>query len=308
VKLVSKKEGIINESSFNLDAQKDGYLDFNYDTFENVTLIIANAGDTVTANPSWKVTIEVLETIPIYDVAVINVRSSTYSAVVGQTIDISATIRNNGNTRNESFNVSIWWGNFSIETLSVMLPPASEEILIINWTPEITGSEIIWANATIVANETNIENNLFEGEVLTVRERIHDLAITDMKAQRYANQLINLTVSVRVENQGDFNETFQLLIYANQKLIENQTITLESGVSKNFLFEWNVSDWNLGTYLIRAVIPPVPGEIDLNDNQLIGEKTTITRYFLFGPFYSFSGIEYWVAGLIDRPCRLISNF
>ena len=55
VKLVTKKSGVIAENTFSLDAQKDGYMFLSYDTFENVTLIIANAGNTDTADPSWRV-------------------------------------------------------------------------------------------------------------------------------------------------------------------------------------------------------------------------------------------------------------
>jgi len=57
VKLVTKKSGVISENIFSLTAQKDGYIDLPYDTFENVTLIIANAGNTDTAKPSWRVII-----------------------------------------------------------------------------------------------------------------------------------------------------------------------------------------------------------------------------------------------------------
>jgi len=56
--LATKKSGVIANKTFSLDAQKDGYVDLSYDAFENVTLIIANAGNTDTANPSWRVIIE----------------------------------------------------------------------------------------------------------------------------------------------------------------------------------------------------------------------------------------------------------
>ncbi|MCK4905780.1 hypothetical protein KAS42_06055 [bacterium] len=57
VNLVTEKGAVITDHVFSLDAQKDGQVILAYDTYTNVALIIMNAGDTDTANPSWAVTI-----------------------------------------------------------------------------------------------------------------------------------------------------------------------------------------------------------------------------------------------------------
>ncbi len=57
VNLVTEKAGIRTDHPFSLDAHKDGYVDLAYDTYDNVVLIIMNAGDTSTTNPSWAVSL-----------------------------------------------------------------------------------------------------------------------------------------------------------------------------------------------------------------------------------------------------------
>ncbi|MBU0533349.1 MAG: hypothetical protein KJ887_00915 [Candidatus Omnitrophica bacterium] len=57
VKLIMKKGAVFSEQIFSLDAAKDGQITLTYDTYTNVVLMIMNAGNTDTADPSWIVTI-----------------------------------------------------------------------------------------------------------------------------------------------------------------------------------------------------------------------------------------------------------
>jgi hypothetical protein len=275
VKLATKKEGLITETIFQLNAQKDGYLDLTYDAFENVTLVIANAGNTATTNPSWRVIITYeVEVTPIYDVAVIDVRPSTYSAVTEQTINIAVTVKNKGNTRDESFNVSTWWSQFLIETKPVInLSPGAERILNIVWTipTELNDSEIIWANATTVEGESNIENNRFDDGILTITIGIHDLAVINVTPSKtIIGQGQNLNINVTVANQGNYTETFDLTTYANTTVIQTKTVTLENNTSAIIVFTWNITGFAIGNYIISAYAEPVPGETDVDDNLYIG--------------------------------------
>ncbi|UCH86831.1 MAG: hypothetical protein JSU97_10055 [Dehalococcoidia bacterium] len=62
VKLVAKKGVDIDEYELTLDAQKDGWVDLPYDAYDEVVLIIMNAGDTAPSNPLWRVVINQAET------------------------------------------------------------------------------------------------------------------------------------------------------------------------------------------------------------------------------------------------------
>jgi hypothetical protein len=245
VKLATKKEGVINEIPFLLDERKDGSIELSYDNFQNVTLIIANAGNTTTSNPSWRLIIEAIEIAPIYDVAVIDVKPSTYSAFTEQTINISVTVQNNGNVRSESFNISVWWGALSIGNETVIeLPPATKKALNFNWKiPNwLNGSETVWANITSIPGEANLENNLFRDGMLEIRSGLHDLAITDIiPAKNIVKQGEKLNIEVLVENQGNYTETSNLTLYANNSIIQTETLTIQAQASTTITFSWNTT-------------------------------------------------------------------
>jgi hypothetical protein len=280
VKLVTKKSGLIRETVFNLDQEKNGYLDLSYDTFDNMTLIVANAGNTDSVKPSWKVTIEVVETLPIYDVAVGDLKISTFSARPGQTINLTNTVRNNGNTRSESFNVSTWWGDFLIETRPVIeLSPGNGKILNISWTVpfELNGSEMIWSEATLVPGETNVENNRLENGILAISIGVHDLAVTDIRiSETIVGQGSSLNLSITTENQGDYTEVFNLTTYVNNTVIQEQTLTLQSNTSETIVFLWSTAEFPLGEYVLSAYVEPVPNETDTADNNFTGSVVTVT--------------------------------
>jgi hypothetical protein len=280
VKLVTKNGTIFDEKLFELDAQKDGYVDLDYDVFENVTLIMANAGNTATANPSWRVTIEILETIPIYDVAVIDVRPSTYSAVTEQTINIAVTVKNNGNTRDESFNVSTYWGGFLIERRTVAsLAPGAQRTLTIFWIipSDLLGSERVWANATIVTGETNIVNNNFKDGILTITIGIHNVVVVGVESSKTViGEDYGSNVKVYIADKGNYTETFEVTLYANTTIIQTEIVTVGSGVYRTVTFTWDTTGFAKGNYIISAYAWPVPDETDTTDNTFFDGWIIIT--------------------------------
>ena len=279
-KLVTKKSAMIRETVFNLDQEKNGYLELSYDTFDNMTLIIANAGNTNSVKPSWKATIEVVETLPTYDVAISDLKISTLSAHPGQTINLTNTVRNNGNTRNESFNVSTWWGESLIETRPVIeLPPGNGKILNISWNLpfELNGSETIWSEATLVQGETNVENNRLENGILTITIGVHDLAVMDIRiSETIVGQGSSLNLSITTENQGDYTEVLDLTTYVNNTVIQEQTLTLQSNTSETIVFLWSTAEFPLGEYVLSAYVEPVPNETDTADNNYTRKSIILT--------------------------------
>ncbi len=77
----------------------------------------------------------------------------------------------------------------------------------------------------------------------------------------------NVAITVTVENEGNFDETFNVAVYYDGTLIENKTaIFLDSGNSTILIFTWDTTDVVKGTYTIKAEANVVPDEIDTADN------------------------------------------
>jgi hypothetical protein len=246
VKLVTKKNGIINETLFNLDGQKDGSMDLDYDVFDNVTLIMANAGNTDSAKPSWRVTIETLtnETTTYYhDVAITNVRTSGNSTVQGDDLMINVTTANQGNST-ETFNVTVCLNETAIKTQNIVLGSNNEKTIafLCNTTAIPQGQYALTARAEILPNETDTENNVYQAGMIEILPAVHDIAISNIS---FSNQKPvvgqNLSISVTVGNQGTIAETFDVSLNYTlfvDPLIGTQTITLEAGSSITLNFTW----------------------------------------------------------------------
>jgi hypothetical protein len=109
------------------------------------------------------------------------------------------------------------------------------------------------------------------GAMATSPLEVHDVAVTNLTSaktvicQGYCG---NLTVTV--QNQGNFAETFNVTAYANTTAIQTKTLTLTSGNSTTLTFTWNTSGFAKGKYSISACAWPVPGETDTADNNFTG--------------------------------------
>jgi hypothetical protein len=95
----------------------------------------------------------------------------------------------------------------------------------------------------------------------------HDVAVTNVTISKtVVMRGKTVTVDVTLENQGDYDETFDVSIEANSDSIHTETIFLESRQSTTFAYEWNTAGFSSGSYEISAYANPITDEIDLADN------------------------------------------
>jgi PKD repeat protein len=109
---------------------------------------------------------------PIHDVAVVGVTPSITQVYVGQVVDITVTVRNEG-TAIESFDVSLYYDGTVIGTQTVTgLGPGAEKTLKFSWNT--TGvkpgvSYVIKAVASTLPGETDIADNTYVDGTVTVK-------------------------------------------------------------------------------------------------------------------------------------------
>jgi len=95
----------------------------------------------------------------------------------------------------------------------------------------------------------------------------HDVAVTKVTTlETVINQSRALLINVTVENQGNFSETFNVTVYANDTFIDSKSVNLTGQNSRNIVFFWNTSNVALGNYIIKAEASHVQGETDTADN------------------------------------------
>lgn len=107
-----------------------------------------------------------------HDVAVISANVSTTRVYVGQPVQISVTVKNNGDYA-ETFSVTTYYDSNVIGTQAVNnLPAVSQSTLTFTWDTTGVEPDITYttkAEAASVPGETNLTNNVFIDGSVTVR-------------------------------------------------------------------------------------------------------------------------------------------
>ncbi|TET21054.1 hypothetical protein E3J74_00670 [Candidatus Bathyarchaeota archaeon] len=103
----------------------------------------------------------------------------------------------------------------------------------------------------------------------TVEKPVHDVNITNVDpTPTGVHQGENVTVNVTVLNEGDYKETFNVTIYAEETAVDSKTVTnLDIGVPQIVALTWNTSG-STGNYTLTAVADTLgpPTESDTGDN------------------------------------------
>lgn len=222
----------------------------------------------------------------IHDTAVINVTLSTTLITHGETVEVNATVANQGDFT-ETFNVTFYVNSTALKTETIEnLTSGAIEIITFLWntTSFQRGKYVVSVYNTPVDGESNIINNNFTYGIVVIG--VHDIAIQDISFSKTA-PIINETVIIYVtlQNKGDFNETFTL--YLNYTLmidppIGNQVVTLlpRETLIVNFTWAPNAT----GNYKIETYTSEIPGDICPNDNSLIVYIVVIEcQYTLHSP-------------------------
>jgi len=285
------------------------WISYSLDGQENVTIsgnttltdlpngshnIIVYANDTSDNTGSSN---KVYFTVSVPDVAVVDVKPCSTEGYVGQIINITVVVLNNG-TNAETFNVTAYYDDTPIQTTTVTnLPSNTQTTLILNWnTTDVTlGNYTISAQATVVPYETDITDNTYIDGIVKIVPR-PDIAVTEATVSKtLVEQGYNVSINATVENQGYYTEVLNISAYADlspaiigdEIIIGTQDVTLIGGNSTTVTFTWNTRGVPPGIYNISAYAHPVPYETDTADNTYLDGSVKIVKppvaYFTYSP-------------------------
>jgi len=111
----------------------------------------------------------------------------------------------------------------------------------------------------------------------TVTVLIHDVTVVSVAPSTneiYEGQTMNITVVV--QNNGNFTETFNVTTYANTTIIQTLTVSdLAPANQTTLTFLWNTTGISLGNYTISAEASMVPGETYATDNVKVNGTVNV---------------------------------
>lgn len=115
----------------------------------------------------------------------------------------------------------------------------------------------------------------------TTTALIHDVTITSVTPSTdEIDQGQTLNITVVVQNNGDFTETFNVILCANMTEIETLLVpNLGPSNPTTLTFNWNTTGFSLGNYTIKAEASIVEGETYATDNVMVtGAVNVITEF------------------------------
>ncbi len=126
---------------------------------------------------------------------------------------------------------------------------------------------------TTVVGQASSQNS---SEIIVEVVLAHDVAVTGIfNSKTVVGQDYSINVNVTVRNQGNFEEAFNITLYANTTAIASPNVTLTAGSSVSLAFVWNTSGFAEGNYTISAYAWPVSGEANMADNTYTDGTVTV---------------------------------
>jgi len=150
----------------------------------------------------------------------------------------------------------------------------------VTFQAKTSGDTLLHLTATSLLDSSEpprnpITHTTIDGAVQVAGGAIHDIAVTNVTTSKtVVGQGYFSNVTVTLENQGDFEETFDVAVHYNETAItlpngkNHTTTTLTSGNSTTITLTWNTTGVAKGNYTISAVADTVPDETDTDDNTL----------------------------------------
>ena len=244
--------------------------------------------DVLTFNVTWVVNIEHVQILD-------KDFSPKDTFIHGETVNIGLELENEALSPK---NVTIEATFFDSAGTCIMNATDTTEVFHGNNTVFIIGGKIpSWAmpgNASLAINIYDRPPELggqpySPGVSETFRIGLTDLAIVEFAAsptQVRMGEPVKLTIKVR--NEGESAQTFNLRIFVNESLTNELPVKdLEAGSQRIVILTLNTSDMSVGTYIVKAYIPPVYGEKDISDN----EKTVSIHVIVIPPDIAITSVS-----------------
>ena len=214
----------------------------------------------------------------VHDIAVTGVVASPPTILVGGSVSIEVTVKNEGNVA-ESFSVTAYYNTTAVtpsQTVTNLSPTESKTLEFLWGTSSVAlGNYTMRAEVPPVAGETDVADNIYVDGVVAVT--VHDIAVISVTASPALVAVgQSVTIQVTVRNEGNYTESFSVTARSDNSIIgEANVFNLARGASRTLSFPWNTAGVNSGLYTISATASTISGETDITDNNLSDGKVAV---------------------------------
>ena len=252
--------------------------------------------------------------IAIHDVAALSQIPSPTTVTQGDHVNIQVVVENQG-TQTESFDVTCYFDTSVVGTLHVTnLAAGHSTTLSFDWdtagVPPATYAIKAWADSGAVITETDEKDNwcTATATVTIKKPKVHDVAATSQDPdQNTVKQGTIVNVNVKVENFGDFPETFDVTCYFDSTAIGTKSVNLEPHDLTIVSFAWDTTGVSSGVYYIKAVADFANAITEVDEkNNVCTSIETVTVYIPTEPGKLF--IDKAETAVISGPDPPVAGF
>ncbi len=167
---------------------------------------------------------------------------------------------------------SVPWMGYSLDGQSNITIAGNTTLTV----GEGTHSVVVYANDTF--------GNMDSSETVYFSFSRHDIAVTSVSTCKDScvpmstvSRGFTVHVNATVLNLGEYVETFDVTVCANDTVVGTQTVhDLNPGNQTVLSFLWNSSGYSIGNYTISAYAMPVLGEVEISNNNCTGGTVKVT--------------------------------
>jgi PKD repeat protein len=209
------------------------------------------------------------------DVAVTCLEAAPNSTYVGHSIEVVVSLLDEY-LAPQSCSVSLYANDTLIETIPVSnLAPFVETNFSCIWNTYhfSPGTYLVSAQASVVPGEIETDDNFLGGKIVALSARtvpVHDIGVAEFEANKTivgVGYLFNF--SITVENQGDYTESLNLTILANEiELARFSNLTMTNGDGLRMVLFWNTTGFAKGYYNLTTIVE-LSQDSDSMDNTLV---------------------------------------
>lgn len=218
-------------------------------------------------------------TAPQNDVAVFSVSPRKPTVTQGKNVNIEVVAQNKG-TNAQTTQVSCYANSTLIGNETVSIIPGQLNTTVFTWNTSgiPVGTYVLWANASVVAGETYTEDNTFvDGTLHVVTHDVAVMEVTPSQTIAHKGYTTMVYIYVRVKNEGNFTETFNVTAKRNSNAIGTQTVIgLAPSAEIMLTFPWNIEAYSYSVWNISAWASILEDENDTADNSLEGGTVMVT--------------------------------
>ncbi len=205
------------------------------------------------------------------DIAVKSVTASKMTALIGDDIDFTVTIRNDGDSEADA-TVTLNLGDETDELDSATvsaLAAGGESTVTLSWDTD--DAEAGEHNLRVLAEAEGDDNSANDTKTVAVslREPSTDVAVTGVQtsaAEAVIGDTVDFTVSL--ENDGDVAIAPTVSLYRGDdtEALGSATATIAVGGTATVTISWDTDDAEAGTHSMRAVAAVVDDDDSTNDS------------------------------------------